>query len=100
MFHLGTLYSVDDALKIGLIDEKVDLKENIVDVALERAEQFLEVPDFARIGTKQSITRKDTIEWFDTIREKDVAVFQHIVSDKKVQGALGMYVQMLKAKSK
>jgi len=98
--YLGTLYSVDDALKIGLIDEKVDLKENIVDVALERAEQFLEVPDFARIGTKQSITRKDTIEWFDTIREKDVAVFQHIVSDKKVQGALGMYVQMLKAKSK
>merc|ERR1712173_427462 len=66
----------------------------------EKAEQFLEVPDFARIGTKQSITRKDTIEWFDTIRESDVKVFQDIVSNKKVQQALGMYVQMLKAKSK
>ena len=87
-------------MKVGLIDEKIDVKENIIDAAVEKAEQFLEVPDFARIGTKQNITRKETIEWFDTIRESDVEVFQNIVSAKKVQQALGMYVQMLKAKSK
>jgi 3,2-trans-enoyl-CoA isomerase len=98
--YLGTLYPVDDALKVGLIDEKCALGENIIDVAVERAETYLEVPDFARIGTKQNITRKETIEWFDTIREADVKVFQAIVGQKKVQQALGMYVQMLKAKAK
>jgi len=98
--YLGTLYSVDEALKIGLIDEKVNVQDNIVDIAVERAEQYLEVPDFARIGTKQNITRKDTIEWFEQIREADVEVFHNIVSQKRVQQALGMYVQMLKAKSK
>jgi len=98
--YLGTLYSVADALRVGLIDESCAPDANILDVALERAEQFLEVPDFARIGTKQNITRRETIEWFNTIREDDVKVFQDVVSDEKVQSALGMYVQMLKAKSK
>lgn len=98
--YLGTLYSVADAKRIGLIDESCAPDANIIDVALERAEQFLEVPDFARIGTKQSITRREVIEWFNTIREDDTKNFQKVVSDKKVQQALGMYVQMLKAKSK
>merc|ERR1712173_224207 len=56
--YLGTLYSVAEAKRVGLIDEKIDVKENIIDAAVEKAEQFLEVPDFARIGTKQNITRK------------------------------------------
>lgn len=98
--YLGTLYPVDEALKIGLIDEKIAPTENIVDRAAEIAEGYLEVPDFARIGTKQGITRKDTIEWFDKIRKADVEVFHQIVGQEKVQKALGTYVQMLKSKSK
>jgi len=97
--YLGHLYSVQDAQAKGLIDDVVKHDE-VLDKAVERAEEYLAVPDFARIGTKQQITRKATIEWFDTIREPDVAVFQNIVGSKKVQAALGFYVQMLKAKSK
>jgi len=98
--YKGTLYSVQEALDVGLIDQAVAPTDNITEKAVEIAEGYLDVPDFARIGTKQNITRKDTIEWFDKIREADVEVFQNIVGQKKVQQALGMYVQMLKAKSK
>jgi len=98
--YLGTLYSVAEAKRVGLIDESCAPTDNIIDIALERAEQYLEVGDLARIGTKQQITRKDTIDWFHTIREADIEVFQNIVGSKQVQQSLGMYVQMLKAKSK
>ena len=98
--YLGTLYPVDEAVKIGLVDEKCKVDEDILEIAVNRLEDFLEVPCFARIGTKQEITRKDTIDWFQANRENDMKEFKKSVLNENVQKALGGYVETLKKRSK
>jgi len=97
--YLGHLLPVSEALEVGLIDEAVPPQE-VLERATEAAESYLNVPDFARAGTKIHVTRKDHLEWFDNNREYDLNMFISVVTDEKVQQALDMYMAMLQAKAK
>lgn len=97
--YLGHLLPVEEALEVGLIDEAVDPRQ-VFEKATEAAESYLNVPDFARAGTKLHVTRKDNLEWFDKNREYDVELFVNTVTNESVQSSLDMYMAMLQAKSK
>ena len=97
--YKGHLLPVPEALQVGLIDEAVEA-DQVMEAALEAAESYLNVPDFARAGTKQQITRKDNIDWMKKNRGMDLEVFVATVMDEKVQGALDMYMAMLGAAKK
>jgi len=97
--YQGTLLPVQQALADGLIDDAVS-PDQVDAIAVQRAEEYLSVPDFARAGTKQVITRGDDLAWFDKNRKMDLDTFVGVVMNPKTQGALDMYMAMLQNKSK
>merc|ERR1712061_808749 len=97
LLYLGELCSVEKAERIGLIDESCP-SSKLDDIALERAEEYLLLPDHARQATKW-VTRHEMMDWFDSERENDINRFIAMVTNDSVQKTMGMYLQMLKAKS-
>jgi len=97
--NLGTLFDVETAQKIGLVDDVVKSAEDCFDKSFERAEEYCEIIDKARSNTKL-LLRSETLEWFEGYREKDLELFLTCVQDPMVQNSLNMYVKMLQAKSK
>lgn len=93
----GTLFTPQEALKIGLVDELASSKED----AIAKGEKFLQsfkgVPGEARQITKQGL-RKDALEWLEQNREWDTTVFINFIQLEKVQTGLDRYVQSLKVK--
>ncbi|KAJ6643143.1 Enoyl-CoA delta isomerase 1, mitochondrial [Pseudolycoriella hygida] len=94
---LGTLYSTEDALKIGLIDEIAIYKVK----AIERCENFLaqfnNVSSIARSFTKRSLRQKD-LEELENCREEDFNIFWSNLIEPSVQKQIGDYMQSLKKK--
>lgn len=93
----GRMFSTDEALKIGLIDEIASDKQD----AIARAEKFLakvaKVPAVARSLTKMSF-RHDTIDWLVNNRETDRDIFLTFVNQPAVQKGLELYMESLKKK--
>lgn len=91
------MYTTDEALKVGLIDEIVDNKVE----GLSRAENFLNrfqnISYFARGITKQ-VVRQETIQNMIKIREHDLETFLKFVGTESVQKSLGGYLEQLKKK--
>lgn len=96
---LGTLFSTEQALNIGLIDEVAADK----DEALERCEKFLlksaKINPAARALTKKLFRSKD-IAALEKAREQDLQMFLFTVQDPKVQKGLELYLESLKKKQK
>lgn len=94
---LGAMYTTDDAVKIGLIDEVATDKED----AIKRCEQFIlqfaKVSPEARAYTKLDLRGKD-IENLKNNREADLQHFLSFVNNPKVQKGLELYLESLKAK--
>jgi len=94
---LGKMYSTDEALKVGLIDEVAADKQD----AIKRCEEFLlqfgKVSYDARAITKKNLRGKDIAE-LESDREADVQNFLFFVNQPKVQKGLELYLQSLKAK--
>lgn len=94
---LGTLFTTDEALKVGLIDEIATDKDD----ALARCEKYLlkfsKVDRDARAITKKAFRSKDIIELEDK-REQDVQLFVFAVNNAKVQKGLEAYIESLKKK--
>lgn len=94
---LGTMFSTDEALKIGLIDEVAESKED----AIKRSEafllQFAKVSPDARAITKKNLRGKD-IAQLENNREADIENFLFFVNQPKVQKGLELYLQSLKTK--
>ena len=95
---LGLLYSPEEALKIGLVDEVVP-RANVLPRAVEEAGVWAKIPAQARVASK-TLTRKKQIDHLLATRQKDVDHFCNFVNDESVQRNLTMYLEMLKKKSK
>ncbi|XP_058820011.1 enoyl-CoA delta isomerase 1, mitochondrial-like [Topomyia yanbarensis] len=95
---LGTLFTTDEALKVGLIDEVASTKEEALAKAASFLDRFRKISPQARSMTKQALRSKDIMELEDN-RSQDVDLFVYAVSQPKVQQSLELYLEALKKKS-
>jgi 3,2-trans-enoyl-CoA isomerase len=95
---LGLLYSPEEALQIGLVDQVVP-KSEVMKRAKEEALKWNKIPPQARVATKQ-LTRKKQLDHLLATRQDDIDHFCGFVNDKTVQRNIAMYLESLKKKSK
>lgn len=95
---LGTLFTTDEALKVGLVDEVATSKEDAIAKATAFLDKFKKISPQARSMTKQALRSKDIMELEDN-RTQDIDLFVYAVTQPKVQKGLEMYLEALKAKS-
>jgi 3,2-trans-enoyl-CoA isomerase len=115
---LGTLFTPQDALQIGLIDQLVDDDEvtnaaanaadnsghdmnmNTVEmVAIEKAIEFNKIPLIARNNIKK-LTRQPLLDELNNNRQEDNDTFCNFVTSSKVQNVIEQYLNSLAQKSK
>lgn len=93
----GKLFTTEEALKVGLIDE---LAVNKAD-ALEKCEKFLlkfqKVNSAARHRTKLQL-RGDFIKKLAESKEADIDVFMNFIVQPSIQKSLGLYIKVMKMK--
>mmetsp|Transcript_3647 Transcript_3647/g.10472 ORF Transcript_3647/g.10472 Transcript_3647/m.10472 type:complete len:99 (-) Transcript_3647:94-390(-) len=97
--QLGTLFSADEALDIGLVDTVVNTKEEAEALAAEEMRQWLAVPDVGRRLTKNTI-RKLVLDEFCAARPDDLQRFCDHVESEKVQASISEYLAALKGAKK
>jgi 3,2-trans-enoyl-CoA isomerase len=95
----GNLFTTDEALKIGLIDEVAANKEE----AISKAEKFLHrydnVSPLARALTKQTL-RKDAIQDLVKKQKTELENITSFINNEKLQKGLEVYLESLKQKKK
>lgn len=96
---LGELFTTDEALNIGLIDEVATDKEDAVAKCTAFLAQFAKVSPRARAITKQAYRAKELTALRDG-RKHDLDLFLAVITDPKVQAGLEIYLQSLKKKVK
>lgn len=93
------IYSTEEALKVGMIDEIAVDKND----AIARCENFLNrfnaIPFEARANTKK-IIRKNLLDYMKNEREKDLQEFVQSVMNKETQSAVKTYLEALNKKKK
>lgn len=94
----GTLFSTEEALKVGLVDEVVANKEEGLAKAVSFLDRFKKISPQARSMTKQALRSKDIMELEDN-RLQDVDLFVFAVTQPKVQKGLEVYLEALKKKA-
>ncbi|XP_045450662.1 enoyl-CoA delta isomerase 1, mitochondrial-like [Melitaea cinxia] len=92
------MFTVDEALKVGLVDEVATDKADAISKCKDFIEKFDNIPSLARAVTKQRI-RQGAIERLQKNRKADLEDFLHYLNQPKIQQSLEMYIQMLKMKS-
>lgn len=93
---LGTLYSPEEALKLGMVDLVVP-QDEVQAKAAEAAATWAKVPPAARFASKLLI-RKDRMERLILGRRQDCDHFIGFVTRRGVQDNLTAYLEMLTAK--
>ena len=93
---LGTLYSPEEALAIGLVDEVAD---DVDARALEMAAQFTAIPPHARYASKM-LVRQERLDELVRTRDADLEHFVAFVTNDKVQHSIGHYLEALSKKKK
>ncbi|XP_034668970.1 enoyl-CoA delta isomerase 1, mitochondrial-like [Drosophila subobscura] len=91
------LFTTDEALQEGLIDEIATSKEEAVEKCAAFIGTFARVNPVARALTKQQF-RADNLRQFHKEREQDVENFLSLVNRPEVQKGIGLYLQGLKKK--
>lgn len=94
---LGTLFSTEEAHRIGLIDDIATDKADAVAKCEAFLASFKKIPALARGLTKQHFRIKDIQELEDN-RTSDIDLFEAAVSNPKVQKSLEVYIEALKNK--
>ncbi|XP_072947160.1 enoyl-CoA delta isomerase 1, mitochondrial-like [Epargyreus clarus] len=95
----GKLFPVDEALKVGLIDEIATDKDDAIAKCKAFIKKFDRIPPLARSITKLSI-REGPLKRLQANRKEDVAEFIKYVGNPKIQQGLEMYIQAMKQKAK
>ena len=90
---LGTLYSAEQALAIGLVDELVT-KEDVPRKAEQEAVKWTAVVPQARVAGK-SLLREERIEALRSKQKDDRDYFVSFISQDNVQESLGVYLRTL-----
>jgi len=91
----GRMFTTEEALKIGLVDEMVEDPEEAMIKCKSFLSRFDKVVPSARAGTKH-LMRKKTIQELVRNKEADLNLFLEVVQQEKVQKGLEMYLQSLK----
>lgn len=92
------MFSVEEALKVGLIDETASDKADAVAKCKQFIKKFDRIPALARFLTKQKI-RDGPLTWMSDNRKQDTQEFLMFVGHPKVQQSLEKYIQALKQKA-
>ncbi|CAH0729934.1 unnamed protein product, partial [Brenthis ino] len=92
------MFTVDEALKVGLIDEVASDKADAITKCKGFIKKFDKIPPLARSITKQKI-RETTLKNFMERKEKDLQEFLGFVKTPQVQQSLEIYIQSLKKKA-
>nr|CAH7725972.1 unnamed protein product [Callosobruchus chinensis] len=93
----GKMFTTDDALKVELIDETMNSKDEGMEKAKAFLAKFAKIPPMARSITKQYI-RGPTIQEMVKNKQVDLDNFLQFTNNPQVQQSLGMYLEMLKKK--
>ncbi|XP_046451656.1 enoyl-CoA delta isomerase 1, mitochondrial-like [Daphnia pulex] len=96
--QLGSLFSPEEALKIGLVDKLVPDTENATAVAEAELKEFLQIPGMACYLSKMKI-REAAIKDLSETREADLNQIVNFVKTDAVQKGLGLYLQSLAKKN-
>ncbi|CAG4946967.1 unnamed protein product [Parnassius apollo] len=92
------MFTVDEALKVGLIDESASDKADAIDKCKKFIRKFDKIPSLARAVTKQKI-REGPLVRLQNNRQQDTAEFLGFLKNPKIQQSLEMYIQSLKQKA-
>lgn len=95
--QLGTLFSPEEALKIGMVDEVAHDLESATALAESKLKEFLKIPGTARYLSKMSV-REPALKQLITNREADINNFVTFAQSAPVQKGLGLYLQSLSKK--
>ena len=96
---LGTLFSTEEALKIGLVDEIAKDKAEAIAKCEEFLRRYEKIPQMARAATKQ-LYRQQDIKELENSRGADVELFITTIKNDKIQTSLGRYIAFLKWKKR
>lgn len=96
MCTTAALVGVDEAHRIGLIDEIVD-EESVVEQAVAWANQMLALPPKALAKTR-ALCRRDFLRTFEAMDEEQLELFMDEWFSDETQGAMQALVDRLKAK--
>ena len=94
---LGTLFTTEEALRIGLVDDVGVDKADTIAKCTAFLTRFKKIPPMARALTKQHFRIKE-IQALEDNRTADIDLFQAAVSNPKVQQSLELYIEALKSK--
>lgn len=93
----GMIYSTEDALSIGLIDEIAYDKNDAIAKCEKFLEKFSSIPYEARKNTKK-IIRNNLLDYMRTQREKDLEEFVQSVMNEETKIAVKSYLAALNKK--
>ncbi|XP_046421094.1 enoyl-CoA delta isomerase 1, mitochondrial-like isoform X1 [Neodiprion fabricii] len=93
----GSLYTPEEALKIGLVDELATNKEEAIAKCEKYIAAYAKISPGARSATKHQL-RKSALSWLEKNRDFDVKIFIGFLEQPQVQKGLDMYIQSLKKK--
>jgi len=91
--QLGTLFTPEEALAIGLVDQ---LADDAFESGLKMLKEFTSIPEQARRDCKNQL-RKTSVQVVMGAREADVNNFWHAINSPMVQDNLKNYLASLKA---
>ncbi|XP_017152081.1 enoyl-CoA delta isomerase 1, mitochondrial [Drosophila miranda] len=95
----GRMFSTEEALQIGLIDETATSKEEAVEKCAAFIGTFARVNPLARALTKQQFRAAD-LQQLENERKDDLEKFLFFINQPGVQKGLGIYLEGLKKKAK
>ena len=96
---LGTLFTADQALTVGLVDQGVQEREECLAEATKMVHRLVKIPSEARHVSKM-LMRQPTLDRLTADRDADVEHFANFVTQPGIQKPLGRYLEALKSKSK
>ncbi|KAL0891888.1 hypothetical protein ABMA27_015143 [Loxostege sticticalis] len=95
--NAGLMFTVEEALKVGLIDETATDKADAIEKSKKFIKRFDKISPIAHSLTKQRF-RSDVLQPFAKNREADLNQFKYVVLQPEVQELLGQIIQKLKQK--
>ncbi|XP_017060924.1 enoyl-CoA delta isomerase 1, mitochondrial [Drosophila ficusphila] len=95
----GRMFTTEEALKVGLIDETANSKEEAIEKCTAFIGTFAKVNPLARSLTKQQFRAAD-LQQLENERKEDLEKFLFFVNQPAVQKGLGIYLEGLKKKAK
>ncbi|GBN49979.1 Enoyl-CoA delta isomerase 1, mitochondrial [Araneus ventricosus] len=96
---LGKMFTPEEALKLGMVNEIVDSPSDVVPKAQEELDKWMKIPAAALQMTKLSM-RKPDVDELISYEKKELEEIVHFTNQEIVQTMLGKYFDSLKNKKK